>query len=115
MAVYEGVWELFVEMYEGDGVGTGRVRTGRDMYVYFHIPLYTFIYLHIPSDTPEYLYIPLYTPIYIKISNIQKIRSDIRPQNGHKSDPRASPMARIWHAPSYHTPKGFSMPKGTQF
>ena len=35
--------------------------------------------------------------------------------NGHKSGPRASPMARIWHAPSYHIPKGFSMPRGTQF
>ena len=23
-------------------------------------------------------------------------------------------MARIWHAPSYHSPKGFAMPKGGQ-
>ena len=35
--------------------------------------------------------------------------------NNHKSRPRASPMARIWHAPSYHTLKGFFMPKGGQF
>ena len=43
--------------------------------------LYTFIYLHVPSYTPEYLYIHSYTPIYIKISNIRKMRSDIRPKN----------------------------------
>ena len=50
-----------------------------------HILLYTFIYLQIPPYTTEYLYIPLYTPIHIKISNIRKMRSEIRPQNGHKS------------------------------
>ena len=72
-----------------------------------HICLYTFIYLHIPSYTPEYLYMPLYTPIYIKISNIRKMRSDIRPTNCLKCGPRGSPMARIWHARYYHTVKGF--------
>ena len=50
----------------------------------------------------------------MKISNIRKMQSDIRPQNGHKSEPRASQMARILHATSYHNPKGFSMPKGGQ-
>ena len=81
-------------------------------FIYLYIPLCTFIYLYIPPSTPGYLYIRLYTPIYIKISNIRKMRSDIRSKNGHKTNPRASPMARIWHAPSYHTPKGFFMPKG---
>ena len=76
-----------------------------------HICLYTFIYLHVPLYTPEYLYIPSYTPIYIKISNIRKMRSDIRPKNCHKWGPKGSPMDRIWHAPSYHTPKGFFKPK----
>ena len=37
---------------------------------------------------------------------------------GHKncrnSGPRASPGARIWHALSYHIPRGFAMPKGGQ-
>ena len=42
------------------------------------------------------------------------MRVNMRPKNGHKSGPRAFPMAGIWHAPSYHIPKGFSMPKGTQ-
>ena len=67
--------------------------------------LYTFIYLHIPS----------YILIYFKISNIRKMRPDIRHKNGHKTKSRASPMARIWHAPSYHIAKGFSIPKGIQF
>ena len=35
------------------------------------------------------------------------MRANMRSKNGHKSGPRASPMARIWHAPSYHIPKGF--------
>ena len=61
-----------------------------------------------------YAYIPSYIPIYIKISNIRKMGSDIRPKNGHKWDPRGSPMASIWHTPSYRTPKGFFMPKGPQ-
>ena len=26
-------------------------------------------------------------------------------KNGHNSGPRASPRARIWHAPSYHIPR----------
>ena len=85
------------------------------MYIYFHILLYTSIYLQIPPNTVIYLYIPLYTPTYIKISNIRKMRSDTRPQNGHNSGPRGSPMARIWHVPSYYTPKGFFKPKGPQF
>ena len=41
--------------------------------------------------------------------------SDIRPKNGHKLGSRGFPMARIWHAPYYHTSKSFSKPKGTQF
>ena len=109
-----GVWRK-EEGVEGTGrAGTGRASTGRaatgsegtgrDMYIYIYILSYTFIYLYIPSNTPEYLYIPLYTPIYIKISNIRKMGSGIRPQNGHKSGPRGSPMAIFWHAPSYHTP-----------
>ena len=80
-----------------------------------YICLYTFIYLHRPLYTPEYLCIPSYTPIYIKISNIRKMRSDIRPKKCHKWTPRGSPMARTWHAPYYHTPKGFFKPKGPQF
>ena len=47
--------------------------------------------------------------------NITKMRPDIRPKNDHKTRPRASPMARIWHAPCYHIPRRFSLPKGTQF
>ena len=66
-------------------------------------------YLHAPLYTPEYLYIPSYTPIYIKISNIRKMRFDIRPKNGLKLDPR------FWHARYYHTVKGFFTPKGPQF
>ena len=80
-----------------------------------HICLYTFIYLHVPLYTPEYLYIPSYTPIYIKISNIRKMRSDIRPKNSLKWGPKGSPMARIWHARYYHTVKGFFTPKGPLF
>ena len=38
--------------------------------------------------------------------------ANIRPKNGHNSSPRGSPMARIWHAPCYHTPKGFFKPRG---
>ena len=40
---------------------------------------------------------------------------DMGHKNGHNSVPRASPTARIWHAPSYHISKGFSKLKGTQF
>ena len=57
-----------------------------------------------------------YKAIYIyKIVNIGKMRSDIRPKNGHNSGPSGSPMARIWHVPYHHTHKEFFMPKGTQF
>ena len=80
-----------------------------------HICLYTFIYLHVPLYTPEYLYIPSYTPIYIKISNIRKMRPDIRLKNGLKWHPRGSPMARIWQARYYHTVQGFFTPKEPQF
>ena len=119
--------ELVEEGVEGTGragtmsAGSGRERVlgGREIvryipytFIYFHIALYTFIYLQIPPNTFIYLYI---LPIYIKISNIRKMRSDIRPQNGHNSGPRGSPMARIWHVPYYHTPKGFFKPKGPQF
>ena len=52
-----------------------------------------------------------------KISSIRicTLGGNMGHKNGHNSSPRASPRARIWHAPSYHIPKGFSMPKGTQF
>ena len=39
---------------------------------------------------------------------------DIKRKNGHNSGRRGSPMARIWNVPYYHTPNGFSMPKGPQ-
>ena len=104
---------------DGGGIGghgeDEGMRGYAEVYVYIYILSHTLTYLYIPSNTPEYLYIPLYTPIYIKISNIRKMRSDIRPQNGHNSGPRASPMARIWHAPSYHTPNGFFMSKRPRF
>ena len=47
-------------------------------FIDFHIPLDTFIYLHIPPNIFEYLYKPLKTPMYFKISNIRKIKADIR-------------------------------------
>ena len=53
--------------------------------------------------------------ICFKIFNIKNLSADIKHKIGHNSGPRGSPMARIWHAPSYHTPKRFSMPKGHQF
>ena len=37
------------------------------------------------------------------------------PKSAHNSGPRASPSARIWHAPSYRIRRGFAVPKGTQF
>ena len=98
------VMSIFIKTYSLVKVREGKGREGRE--IVRCIP-YTFIYLYI-------LYIPLYALIYIKISNIRKIRSDLRLQNGHKSGPRASPMARIWHAPSYHTLKDFSCPKGVK-
>ena len=52
--------------------------------------------------------------ICIKIFNIRNLRVDIKHKNGHKSSPMGSLMTRIWHAPSYYTPKGFFMPKGGQ-
>ena len=76
--------------------------------IYFHIPSYTLNIIHILSYTLIY-------PIYFKIPNIRKMRLDIRPQNAHKTSPRASPMARIWHAPSYYIPRRFCMPKAIQF
>ena len=84
----------------------------------FHIPLYTFIYLiylYIPSNTPKYLYILSYTPIYFKISDIRKMRINIRHKNGHNSGPTESPRVRIWHIGSYHVPRGSATPKGAQF
>ena len=80
------------------------------MLIYLDIPPYTSIYLHIPPYTFIYLQIALYTFIhstYIKILNIGKMTANIRPKNGHNSGPRVSPMARIWHAPSYHTQRFF--------
>ena len=94
----------------------GRVSRVRrvDLSDIFYIPLYTFIYLDIPSNTPKYLCIPSYTLIYFKISNIGKMRLDVRPKNDHNSGLRASPSARIWHAPFYHIPRGFAMPEAAQ-
>ena len=63
--------------------------------IYLYILSYTFIYLYIFSNIPKYFYIPSYTPIYFKISNIWKIRINIRPKNGHNSSPRACPRVRI--------------------
>ena len=42
--------------------GTGRA--GTDVYIYFHIPVYTFIYLQITPNTFIYLYVPPYTSKY---------------------------------------------------
>ena len=53
--------------------------------------LYTSIYFHTPSYTLNNLHIPSYTPIYFKISNIRKMRPDIRPKNGHNSGPMHPP------------------------
>ena len=81
------------------------------MLIYLHIPPYTSIYFHIPPNSFIYLHIPSHTSKYWIIGIM---RANKRPQNCHNSGPRAFPMARIWHAPSYHTHKGFSMPKGGQ-
>ena len=109
----------FAKDIQGGGEGGGDIcYIPSYTFIYFYIPLYTFIYFQIPLYTLIYLQVPLYTLIYLhilKISNIRKMRSDIRPKNGLKWGPWGSPMARIWHVPSYHTPKGFSLPKGTQF
>ena len=80
----------------------------------FHAPLYTFIYPDIPLYIFKYVQIPLYTSIYFKISTMKKMRINVRHQNNHNSGSRASPRARIWHAPSYHIPRSFAMPKGAQ-
>ena len=64
----------------------------------FNIPYtlsYTFICLYMSSNALKYLYIPSYTLIYFKISNIRKMRINIRHTNGHNSGPRASPRVRI--------------------
>ena len=100
--------------------GTGRAGTGREgdnpVYsIYLYVLSYTFIYLYIPSNTPKYLYIPFYAPIYIKISNIRKMRSNLRPKNCHDSSSRVSPRVRIWHIGSDHVPRGSGTPKGTEF
>ena len=83
-------------------------------FIYFHIPLYIFIYLHIPSHTskyPKYLYIPLYNRIYLKISNIRKMRANIRHTNGNNSGPRAFPESEFdtrlpTMSPLCHTQRG---------
>ena len=54
-------------------------------------------------------------PHMLQIFNIGNGRTDIEPKNCRKWSPMGSPMAIFWHAPYYHTPKGFSKPKGTQF
>ena len=52
-----------------------------------------------------------------KISSVRicRLGANMGHKNGHNSAPKASPRVRIWHAPSYHIPRGFSMPKGEQF
>jgi len=89
----------------------GEGRAGR----YVYILSYTFVYIYIPLNTSENLYILLCTPVHIIIPNIRKMRSDIRPHNGQKSAPKASPSAIICQAPSYHTPDGVFSPKLSQF
>ena len=53
--------------------------------------------------------------IYFKLFNIGNVGADIKHKNCYKWGPKGSPMARIWHAPSYHIHKGFAMSKGAQF
>ena len=53
--------------------------------------------------------------ICFKFFNLGDLGVDIKHKNGHNSGPRRSSITRIWHAPSYHTAKGFFMPKGIQF
>ena len=72
---------------ERGGKGSGEA----DLSDAFHIPLYTFIYLYILSNTFIYLHIPS----YFNISNIRKMRINLRLNNGHNSSTRASPRARI--------------------
>ena len=79
--------------------------------IYFHIPSYTFLCL----KYCPYTFIYLHIPSYLKISNIGKMKPDIRHKHDQNSIPRASPTARIWHAPSYHIPRGFAMPKVDSF
>ena len=85
--------------------------------MYLHIPLYTFIYLHIPSFTSKhlkYLYIPSYTSIYIKISNIRKMRPDIKHKNGHKARPRASQGPEFDQKLPTMSQQALAHPKGWQ-
>jgi hypothetical protein len=69
--------------------------------------------------TLKYVQILLYTFIHLhrlqSIIFFTKIRPDVRPNQCHNSDPRASPRAGIWHPPSYHIPKGFSISKEPHF
>ena len=53
--------------------------------------------------------------IFIKHFNIGNFGVDIKHKNDHKSGPWGYLMARIWHAPYYHTLTGFFKPKGPQF
>ena len=55
---------------------------------------YSYI-LHIPPNTFIYLHIPSHIPIYFKISNIRKMRINLRPTNGHNSSLRAVLKVRI--------------------
>ena len=78
---------------------------------------YNLIYLHMLQHTTIYLQIALYTFINPHIhQNIEswKMRANIKHKNGHNSAPRASPMGRIWHVPSYRIPGVFPYPKVPQ-
>ena len=76
-----------------------------------HIPSYT---LDNPSYTLDNLHIPSHTFIYLKITDIRKMRTNMRYNNGHNSGSKACPTARIWHTPSYHIPRGSGMPQGPE-
>ena len=78
-----------------------------------HISSYTFIYLYIRQYTFIYLQIASY--IYFKISNIQNMRANMRPKNGHNSGPRAFPRVGFFLKAFYHVSKGFGTLNGDQF
>ena len=52
---------------------------------------------------------------FCNLFNIEKMKANIKHENGHSSSPKASTMARIWSKCSYHVPRCFAMLKGCQF